>query len=716
MPPEGPPPQEPGRATPCGRGRPGAAVRWCGRSAIVGVLLVLFVVFTGYYTEWLWFRSVGFSSVFTKQLTTRLLLFGFFGLLMAASLAFTMWLAHRLRPAFRGMTQEQQNLERYRVSLEPVRRRVVIGVAVLFGLLAGGTAAGQWRQYLLFVNSQPFRISDPQFGTDVSFYAFRLPFLRYLVGFGFATTFLCLVIAAVVHYLYGGIKLQSPGERFTPAARAHLSVLLGIFVLLKTVVVLAGPLRPGHQATGTCFTGAGYTDVNGDPAGQEHPRRGSRWSARCCSSPTCSGAPGSCPVLGLGLLILSAVVIGGIYPAIVQQFQVRPSREHQGEPVHRAQHRRDADSVRPVRRSRSRSTRRTSTPTAAALAADRSTVDNVRLLDPAVVSQTFQQLQQIRGFYGFADPLDVDRYTINGVERDAVVAVREIDYAGCPRASGTGPTAHDVYTHGYGFVARLRQHGRRSRASRTSSPTTCRTRASSTITQPRIYFGENTHDVLDRRRARRGRTRRSSTSPTTRAPPARRTTPTPARAACRSARCSTGCSSPSRFQEPNILLSDLVNSDSKILWDRTRASASRRSRPWLTVDGDPYPAVVDGRIVWIVDGYTTSNGYPYSQRTTLGRRHRRRADREHPRRSRRCQSDQVNYIRNSVKAVGRRLRRHRRPLRVGHHRPGAARRGRRRSPAPCSRTPAIPPTLLAHLRYPEDLFKVQREPARASTT
>ena len=347
MPPEGPPPQEPARPTalrprPAGRSR---ALLWT--LGIVAAILVLFVVFTGYYTEWLWFRSVGFSEVFTEQLTTRLLLFGFFGLLMAAALAFTMWLAHRLRPAFRGMTQEQQNLERYRVSLEPVRRRVVIGVSVLFGLLAGGTAAGQWRDYLLFVNSQPFRISDPQFGTDVSFYAFRLPFLRYLVGFGFATTFLCLVTAAVVHYLYGGIKLQSPGERFTPAARAHLSVLLGLFVLLKMASYWLDRydlvIKDGHL-----FTGAGYTDISAIlPA-----KNILVWIALVCA-----------------LLFFANVVQAHL---AAPRARARPAdpvrrghrrdlpgdrpavpgtalREHQGEPVHRAQHQRHAAVVRPRR-------------------------------------------------------------------------------------------------------------------------------------------------------------------------------------------------------------------------------------------------------------------------------------------------------------------------------------------------------------------------------
>ena len=539
MPPEGPPPQDPGAPTrlrprPSGRNR-----ALLPTLVILGALLVLFVAFTGYYTEWLWYRSLGFSSVFTKQLTTRVLLFGFFGLLMAAALCFTMWLAHRLRPAFRGMTQEQQNLERYRVSLDPVRRRVVIGVSVVFGLLAGGTAAGQWRNYLLFANSQPFGVNDPQFGTDVSFYAFRLPFLRYLVDFGFAVAFLCLVTAAFVHYLYGGIKLQSPGERFTPAARAHLSVLLGVFVLLKMAsywldrydLVLSDSTR---------FTGAGYTDINAIlPA-----KNILVWIAFVCALLFFANVfrrTWQLPVLGLGLLILSAVVIGGIYPAIVQQFQVKPSENIKESPYIE----RNIDATRTsygLSGIQEEEYQATSTPTAEALVADRSTVDNVRLLDPAVVSDTYQQVQQIRGFYGFADPLDVDRYVIDGDERDAVIAVREIDYAGLPDGQQNFANLHTTYTHGYGFVG---AYGNEAQAD--GKPNffsfNVPNQGELEVEQPRIYFGENTtqYSIVG---GPPGSTPQELDFPDDTSPRVRPTTPTPVSAVFPSARCSTGWSSP----------------------------------------------------------------------------------------------------------------------------------------------------------------------------
>ncbi len=701
MPPEGPPPQDPARPTtlrPRPSGRGGALLPTL---AIVGAIVVVFVVFTGYYTQWLWFQSVGFSSVFTKELTTRLLLFGFFGLFMGVALGFTIWLAYRLRPAFRGMTPEQQNLERYRVSLEPVRRRVVIAVAVLFGLLAGATAAGEWRTYLLFANSQPFGISDPQFGTDVSFYAFRLPFLRFLVGFGFGTAFLCIVAAAVVHYLYGGIKLQSPGERFTPAARGHLSVLIGIFVLLKMASYWLDRFDL-VVSDGTRFTGAGYTDVNAIlPA-----KNILMWIALVCALlffVNVFRRTWQLPLLGLGLLVLSAVVIGGIYPAVVQRFEVRPSEPGKESPYIQ----RNIDATRQsygLAGIQEQEYQATSTPTAAALAADRSTVDNVRLLDPAVVSDTYQQVQQIRGFYGFPDPLDVDRYVINGEERDAVVAVREIDYSGLPDGQQNFANRHTTFTHGFGFVA---AYGNTAQAD--GSPSffsfDVPNQGELKVDQPRIYFGENT-------------TVYSIVGGPAGSAPQELDFPDDSSATGQSNNTYAGAGGVPvgslfnrlvfavRFQEGNILLSDLVNSDSKILWDRTPRERVEQVAPWLTVDGDAYPAVVDGRIVWVVDGYTTSNGYPYSQRTTLGEA---TADAltENTRSVIALQADQVNYIKNSVKAVVDAYDGTVKLYEWDTTDP-VLKVWEKAFPGTVESYEQIPESLLPHLRYPEDLFKVQR--------
>ncbi len=701
MPPEGPPPPDSGQPTTL-RPRPSGRSRALLPTVLIlGSILVVFVVFTGYYTEWLWFKSVGFNSVFTKQLTTRLLLFGFFGLFMAFSVGFTLWLAYRLRPAFRGMTPEQQNLERYRVTLEPVRRRIVLAVSVMLGLLAGGAAAGAWRQYLLFVNAQPFGINDPQFGTDVSFYAFRLPFLRYLVGFGFATTFVCLMGAAVVHYLYGGIKLQSPGERFTPAARAHLSVLLGIFVLLK----MASYWLDRYDLVvndGNLFTGGGYKEIEAIlPA-----KNIMVWIALVCAILFFANVfrrTWALPVLGLGLLILSAVVIGGIYPAVVQQFQVRPSENIKESPYIQ----RNIDATRQsygLSGIDEQEYQATSTPTAAALAADRSTVENVRLIDPAVVSETYKQVQQIRGFYGFPDPLDVDRYVIDGVERDAVVAVREIDYAGLPASAQNFANLHTTYTHGFGFVG---AYG--NTATSTGRPDffsfDVPTQGELEIDQPRIYFGENTK-VYSIVGGPEGSTPQELDFPDDTSATGQANNTYAGEGGVPVGSAFNRLVFAVRFQESNILLSDLVNSDSKILWDRTPRERVEKVAPWLTVDGDAYPAVVDGRIVWVVDGYTTSNGFPYAQRTTLGDV-TQDALTANSRSVTALESGQVNYIRNSVKAV---IDAYDGTVKLYEWdtTDPVLKAWEGAFPGTVQSYESIPEALLPHLRYPEDLFKVQR--------
>ncbi|MGH8893805.1 MAG: UPF0182 family protein, partial [Actinomycetes bacterium] len=203
---------------------------------ILGVLLILFSIFTGFYTDLLWFRSVGFTSVFTRTLGAKALLFVVFGVVFAAAVAVNFIVAYRSRPAYQAMIPGQQELDRYRMAIDPYKRVVVLTLVTLLGLIAGSTAAGDWRTYVQWRNGVEFGQTDPQFGKDVSFFAFDLPFYRFVLGFAFAMVVVCLIAAAVTHYLYGGLRLQALlGERATPAARVHLSVLLGAFVLLRAV-------------------------------------------------------------------------------------------------------------------------------------------------------------------------------------------------------------------------------------------------------------------------------------------------------------------------------------------------------------------------------------------------------------------------------------------------------------------------------------------------
>ncbi|HLZ38018.1 MAG TPA: UPF0182 family protein, partial [Mycobacteriales bacterium] len=274
------------------------------------VLLGLFSTFVSFYTNLLWFRSVGFSSIYLTQLRTRLLLFVLFGVLMAVAVGANIVVAYRTRPPYRTMSLEQQNLERYRVAIEPYLRPLLVGIAVAIGLLAGSSAAGQWRTWLLWRNGQSFGERDAEFGRDVGYFTFTYPFQRFLLGFAFAAVLLSLIAAALTHYLYGGIRLQTPGEKTSPAARVHLSVLLGLFVVLKAAAYWLDRYGLAFSPRGT-VTGPSYTDVNALlPAKTilaaiavlcgllffaNVARRG--WLL---------------PGVALGLLVLCAVLIGGV--------------------------------------------------------------------------------------------------------------------------------------------------------------------------------------------------------------------------------------------------------------------------------------------------------------------------------------------------------------------------------------------------------------------
>jgi uncharacterized membrane protein (UPF0182 family) len=671
--------------------------------AILGGLLIAFSIFTGFYTDLLWFRSVGYSSVFTRTLGVKALLFFLFGILFAAAVAVNFVVAYRTRPAYQAMIPGQQELDRYRMALDPYKRVVVLVICTLLGLIAGSSAAGEWRVYMQWRNGVDFGQQDPQFGKDVSFFAFDLPWWRFVLGFAFATVVVCLIAAAVTHYLYGGLRLQALlGERATPAARVHLSVLMGLFVLLRAIAYWLdryGLAVGGHRIGKADFTGLNYTDVNAVLQGK---------TILAIISLLCAGLffanivrrTWLLPGIGVGLLLLSALLVGGIYPALVQRFQVTPNQADKEAPyikrnIEATRQAYDIDDVQ------IRDYSAATTASDEELRAASETTANVRLLDPQLLSPTFKNLQQFRQYYDFAESLDVDRYTLDGERRDVVAALREVSLQGVPEAQRNWINDHTVYTHGFGFVAALGEEttdgGRPSFVSSDIPPI-----GEITDYQPRVYFGQEspTYSIVGGSKAV------ELDYPDDSAP-----------SGIRNNRYGGGGGVPvgsalnkllfaMKYQEPNFLLSDRIQADSKILYVRDPKERVEKVAPWLTLDGDPYPVVADGRIQWVVDGYTTSNGYPYSTRSSLDDV---TAD------SRTTETtgivtpvDRVNYIRNSVKATvdaysGKVT------LYTWDDEDPVLETWKNAFPGTVEPRSAISDELEAHLRYPEDFFKVQRE-------
>ena len=670
---------------------------------VIGVLVaigVALVSVSGFYADWLWFKSVNFTSVWSTLLLTKIALFVVAGLITAALILLNIIIAYKRRPLYVPMTVEADNLERYRAQIEPIKRWVVLGLAVALFYFAGTSGSLLWSTWLLFKNSTPFGTTDPQFNMDISFFAFRLPFWQTLIAWAISTLVLSIISSSVVHYLYGGIRLQVREDRTTVAARVQLSVLLGGVVLLKAVAYWFDRYALALKES-KLITGLTYTDVNAVLPAK---------AILAAIAVLCSllffanivRRSWVLPAAGTALLVISSVLIAGIYPGAIQQFQVKPSESSKEAPYIQ----RNIDATRTaygLDDVQIDDYQATLTASAGQLADDAATIANIRLMDPNVLSATFRQLQQIKPYYAFPESLDFDRYTIDGVKRDVVVAVRELNIDGNPSRNWIND--HLVYTHGFGFVAAYANardaDGKPSFAVGDLPPT-----KGLGDFEPRIYFGENVPDY-----SIIGGVKTDS--------PVEFDYPDDASANGQKNYTYKGTGGVPvgslinklvfalKYQEQKLLLSSLINKDSKILFERNPRERVAKVAPWLTLDGDPYPAIIGGKVLWIIDGYTTSAGYPYSKQISLSSATNDALTANSSAvTAQRNQS--VNYLRNSVKATV-----------DAYDGTVTLYQWDEKDPVLATWSKAFPGTvtpkskiskdLMSHIRYPEDMFRVQRE-------
>ncbi|MDT0481623.1 UPF0182 family membrane protein [Streptomyces doebereineriae] len=669
----------------------------------LGVLAVLgmaFTMFAGFWTDWLWYRSVNYSSVFTTTLWTKIGLFFVFGVLMALAVGFNIWLAHRLRPPLSAMSMEQQNLDRYRMGIAPYKRWLLLGIVSLVGLIAGASASSQWRTWLMWVNGVSFGQKDPQFHLDISFYTFDLPWYRFLLGFGFAAAILSVIAAALTHYLYGGLRITSPGARATAAATGHLSVLLGVFVALKAVAYWLDryglAVKSSDFKATDSWTGLRYVDANAYLPAK---------TILFCIAVICAllffatlwRRTWQLPVIGFGLMVLSAILIGGLYPAIVQKFQVQPNEQAKEAPYVEKNLKATREAYGIDDASVKEYDGKSTTTDKTKLRDDVDATASIRVVDPNVVSPTFQQLQQMRNYYAFPTNLDVDRYSKDGKDQDTVIGLRELNLAGIPKNNWIND--HFRYTHGYGVVA-----AKGTEADAEGRPVFTESNLPSQgdlgTYQQRVYYGEKTteysivggpqkeidysDDNGEKTYSYKDKSGVNLSNPVNRAAYA------------------------VAFSEPQILYSGAIGEGSRILYNRTPKQRVEAVAPWLTIDGDAYPAVVGGKIQWIVDAYTTTNGYPYASRTTLGDTTADSLTATNNQRAVVAQQNQVNYIRNSVKATVDAYTGEVKLYQWDTKDP-VLKTWMKAFPGTVEPKKDISTDLMAHLRYPQDLFKVQRE-------
>ena len=666
---------------------------------VLFILASVLVSLSGFYADLLWFRSVDYVNVWQTTLFTKIYLFIGFGLITATFVTANIFIAFRRRPIYVPVAVEADNLERYRAQLEPIRKFAGIGIFLALFYFAGTSATRLWQEWLLFTNSTNFGTVDPQFGKDISFFAFKLPMWQSLIGWGISTIILALLASAAVHYIYGGIRTQVKEDRTTVAARVQLSILLGLLVLLKAVAYwfdrYALTLKEGRLITGLT-----YTDVNALLPAK---------SILAAIAVVCSllffanivRKSWLLPTAGVALMVAASVLIAGVYPATIQQFQVKPSESTKEAPFIQ----KNIDATRAAYGLNSVEVvdyQATVTTSAGQLANDAATIANIRLMDPNVLSATFRQLQQIKPYYSFADSLDIDRYKINGKERDVVVAVRELNIDGNPSRNWIND--HLVYTHGFGMVGAFGNtvdaDGKPSFTVGDIPPT-----KGLGEFEPRIYFGENVPDY-----SIIGGPAASNPVeldyPDDKSPNGQKNYTYTGKGGVPMGSIFSRLLFAIKYQEQRIVLSNLINSDSKILFERHPRDRVAKVAPWLTLDGDPYPAIIDGKILWIVDGYTTSAGYPNSRKVNLANTADALTTRSNAVSS--LDNKNVNYIRNSVKATVDAYDGTVTLYQWDEKDPVLA-TWSKAFPGSVKPKSEISADLLSHIRYPEDMFRVQRD-------
>lgn len=682
------------QATAAPLGRPRISPATIALVILVGIGAILFSV-ADLYTNVLWFDQLGFLSVLSTQIFAQSALFAAGAVSFALITGVSLWLAYRFRPVYIRFPDENSPFEQYRQLLEQLRRVVMIGVPLGLGVLAGLAVAPSWGIVLSYLSRTPFGETDPQFGLDISFYIFDLPFLVGLVGFLSGAFLISLLLTAGVHIIYGSIKFNGRETFVSKAARIQIGLLAFLYLLVQGASLWLDQYLTMTSSSGL-FTGATYADVNAAIPGLQILALISGVVALLFLVAAFVGK-WRLPVIATGLMVVSSLILGGLFPWAIQTFQVVPNERTLEAPyidrnltATRAAY--GIDDVLKVEYNA------TTDATPGALREDAETTASIRIIDPALVSSSFRQLEQFRQYYNFPNLLDVGRYNIDGVVQDTVLAVRELNQAGL----GDSQSWYNntiVYTHGYGVVA---AYGNQRTVDgqpvfmQSGIPTTGKLGTY----EPRVYFGENSpaYSIVG---APEG------------GEPLELDFPAGEGENDQTYNTFTGDGGPMisgiiprlayalKFQSEQILLSDAITSESQILYDRDPRQRVAAVAPFLELDSDVYPAVVDGELLWIVDGYTTSNNYPYSRSEELAQIV---SDSNSPGVFLR---GQVNYIRNSVKATvnaydGKVT------LYEWDEKDPILKTWMKVFPDTIQPLSSMSGELLSHVRYPADLFKVQR--------
>ena len=646
-----------------------------------------------FFTNYLWFDSVDLNSVWLKILITKSALVAATSLLAFAFIFINLRLAVRATPVMDIFESfdSQDPLSRFREFVNERFLKYRLWGAIGLSLFLGAGASQLWEQVLLFLNQKSFGVTDPIFQNDISSYVFGLPLYRLFVSWGFQLVIFTSVIIILFFIATGALQLR-PGRlpEVSSGAKAHLSVLLAFVAVLKAFAYRLDSMELLYSPRGKVF-GASYTDAVAHlPALNllilislfgailllvNIKRRG--WLL---------------PATAISLWLAVSIIVGGVVPAAIQRFRVLPDELNKELPYveNHIDYTRLAYGLDSIEE---KSFEASPNLTDDDISDNSQTVDNIRLWDPTVLAETYSQLQEIRAYYAL-DEVDVDRYKINGELTQVMVSARELDQTNLPAVGWVNERLQ--YTHGYGVVFspanNVASQGQPDFYVKGVPATT--TVSELEIDQPRIYFGESAESVeyvvvnslqeeVDYPLSTEGQSVAYTNY---------------------SGDGGVGIGSffrrlgfALRYSELNLLISNQLSDDSKLIMERNVVSRVKKAAPFLYTDNDPYLALIEGNLFWIIDMYTVSDKYPYAQ----------------PADTRRINENSglplnFNYLRNSVKAVVNAYDGTLNFYVVDENDPLIATYNDI-FPNLFSPKSSMSSDLLDHIRYPEDLFTIQSD-------
>ncbi len=663
--------------------------RWVRATVIAAFVVLLSVAGTlvGMYTDWLWFGDMGHVNVFFTPLWAKLAAGFAFGVVGFVLLYVNGLIARRMAPRAKltdvsdvtsPTLQAEMTLARIRQAVEPFADWALVGACLFFAWTLGVSMTTNWDQFLLAINAVPFGKVDPQFGRDIAFYLFQLPVLRSVSDWLTGALVLTLVLTAVVHLLDGSIRPWDRLKGFEPHVKAHLSVLAGLIVAARAFDYWVSIYELDFSPRGQVL-GASYTDVNAQiPAFQILIVLALITGVALLLNIRYKGW--KLPIVTLGVWIGASILVGSVYPALVQQFRVAPNELVAETPYikRNIESTRDAFDLNAID---AQPFAATADLNANDVQEASATISNVRLWDPSIVVQSYKQLQEIRFYYDFKD-VDIDRYTIDGTLQQVLVSAREMNVDQLSDQAKTWLNQHLVYTHGYGAVVSpvnsADSGGLPSFIVRDLPP---KSSTDLQITEPGIYFGEETPNYAVVDTAQKEFDYPVGGQNATTAYKAKNGIPVGG--------ILDRLAFAIRFGDSGILLSQAITPSSRLLYRRTITERVNTLAPWLTLDSDPYVVISKtGHLVWILDGYTTSEMYPYSQRLSG--------------------NTGINYMRNSVKVTVDAYDGSTTLYAFDAKDPILA-TYRKIFPGLITDLSRMPADIRAHLRYPEQLFLTQAE-------